>query len=383
MTALKKYSFASGGIIWKFIDRAQFEARSNRQRILFVIALILICWLPLLFLNLNELGWASCYSLFIRDIATHVRFLLVLPILLFARRSFNLSFDTTIHFFYKTKIVDHDNREAFEKVLSWLGRWVNSRLVDVFMILVVYGLFYFQENSRINQSSIYAPWHLWGGHLTPAGWWYLFFSLPIFQLILYRWLYTIVLWIIFLRKISKLNLHLSALHPDGMGGLGFLQYAQLSFFPVALAYSSLIAGAMNNVIIFSKASLLDYKIALGSILVFVLLLFVLPLIQFVPILAKTKQKYFMEYSLQAWPFVKQFEKELKEYSQTEEKKPDASGHIDFVGSFEKTKDMQISLVDKSVLLIFGSAVVLPFIPVVAQQIPLKELFINLIGKFVG
>jgi hypothetical protein len=173
--------------------------------------------------------------------------------------------------------------------------------------------------------------------MTAAGWWYLILSLPILQMILYRWLYTIVLWILFLRKISKVNLNLSALHPDGVGGLGFLQYIQLSFFPVALAFSALTAGVMNNAIIFSGVSIIDYKVTIGSVLVFVLLLFILPLMLLLPLLAKVKRKYFMLYSLEAWPFARKYEEELKAFYLTEEEKPDASWHVDMLGSFEKPR----------------------------------------------
>ena len=219
--------------------------------------------------------------------------------------------------------------------------------------------------------------------ITSAGWWYVFFCLPILQILLYRWLYTILIWIIFLKNLSKVNLHLSALHPDGVGGLGFLQYTQLSYFPVALAFSALTAGVMNNVIIFAKASIVDYKIAIGSILLFVLLLFIFPLMLLLPLLAKIKRKYFMQYSLQSWPVAREYEEQLKAFSATGEEKPDASWHVDLIGSFEKTKEMKTILVDKTLLIAFGAAVILPFLPVMAQQVPLKEILMNLIGKILG
>jgi len=383
MPEIKDYAFASGGILWKVFDRTKFQSKTFRQQILFVFGLIMLCWLPIAALSLMTLGWDKFYLLFLRDIATHVRFLFVMPVLIFTRRSLNKSFNNAIHFFHETKIVDQANTNEFEKVMAWLMKWKNSKLVDIVLIILVYSSFYFQENRTINQSSTYAPWHLVDDHMTAAAWWYLIFSLPILQMILYRWLYTIVLWILFLRKISKVNLNLSALHPDGVGGLGFLQYIQLSFFPVALAFSALTAGVLNNAIIFSGVSIIDYKITIGSVLVFVLLLFILPLMLLLPLLAKVKRKYFMLYSLEAWPFARKYEEELKAFYLTEEEKPDASWHVDMLGSFEKTKDMKIILVDKTILIAFSAAVILPFLPVLAQQVPLKDLFVNLLGKMMG
>jgi hypothetical protein len=275
---MKDYAFASGGILWKVVDRAKFEAKSLRQQLYFVFALILLCWVPLAVLSFIKLGWDQFYLLFIRDIATHVRFLVVLPILLFARRIFNKSFNKSISFFHETKILDEANSVEFEKVMNWLKRWSNSKIVDGVLIVAVYSFFYVQANNQVNKPNTYAPWHMVDNKITVAGWWYLAISLPILQMLLYRWLYTILLWTIFLRKVSRLNLHLSSLHPDGTGGLGFLQYTQLSFFPVAFAFSALVAGGMNNMIIFSGVSLVDYKVAFGSVVIFVLFLFLFSLL---------------------------------------------------------------------------------------------------------
>jgi len=380
---IKDYAFASGGIFWKFFDRPHFESKTLRQQIFFVLGLIMLCWLPLAVLSFIKLGQGQFYLLFVRDISTHVRLLLVIPILIFARRAVNNSFNHAISFFYESKIVDNDNKQKFEQVLERIEKWKSSRIIDYIIIVLVYCSFFIQENNRINNADTYAPWHMVNNHITAAGWWYLLLSLPILQLLLYRWLYTIILWIVFLRKLSTMDLHLSALHPDGVGGLGFLQYTQLSFFPVALAFSVLTAGVTNNLIIFSGISVTDYKIAIGSVLVFVLLLFILPLLLLIPLLVKVKRKYFMQYSLQSWPMTRKYEDELKAFYKTEEENPDTSWHVDLLGSFEKAQDMKVVLVDKTSLIAFTAAVILPFLPVVAQQVPLKDLFINLLGKILG
>ncbi len=384
MAINKDYAFASGGLLWKMLDRPTFESKSLRLQLSFVFGLMLLCWLPIAILSFLTLGWNQFFLFFLRDVATHVRFLLVLPLLIFARRSVNSSFNSAIAFFYETKIVDQKNAEAFEQMMNKLEKWKNSKFIDFILVFTVYMSFFLQQESRVNNASIYAPWHVINNHVTVAGWWYLLVSIPIFQLLLYRWLYTIILWIIFLRKLSKLKLHLSSLHPDGLGGLGFLRYTQLSFFPVALAYSALTAGVMNNLIIFSGITIADYKVAFGSIVLIIAFLFILPLTQLIPLLAKVKRKYYMQYSLQSWPIARKYEEELRAFYKTEEEEnPDTSLHVDLIGSFEKTKDMKIIIVDKTILVAFAVAIILPFLPVLAQQVPLKDIFINLFSKILG
>ena len=201
MAPEKDFAFASGGIFWKIFDRTKFENKDLRHQVLILCGLILICWLPLAGLSFVSLGWTNFYLLFVRDIATHVRFLIVMPILLVSRRSLNKSFKQMIGFFYETEIIDAENKQAFEKILDWLRKWSNSIIVDGILLILVYSSFYFQVKSQINHIDTYAPWHQVDNRLTPAGWWYLLVSLPVLQMLLYRWLYTILLWMIFLRKI--------------------------------------------------------------------------------------------------------------------------------------------------------------------------------------
>src|SRR5258706_14750193 len=118
MQTIIDYAFASGRILWKVVDRAKFEAKSLRHQLYLVIGLILLCWLPIAVLSLLKLGWDQFYLLYLRDIATHVRFLIVMPILLFARRSLNKSFNNMVHFFYETKIVDDTNTGEFEEAMT-------------------------------------------------------------------------------------------------------------------------------------------------------------------------------------------------------------------------------------------------------------------------
>ena len=51
-------------------------------------------------------------------------------------------------------------------------------------------------------------------HLTPAGYWYVFVSVPLFQFILLRWYFRFLLWFWFLWRVSRLNLRL---RPDPPG----------------------------------------------------------------------------------------------------------------------------------------------------------------------
>jgi hypothetical protein len=380
-TNYNDYAFASGGMIWKVLDRTHLSEKNIRYKVAMILLLIVLSWLPLAFLSWYQLGPNDYRALFVRDVSTHVRFFVVFPMLLIARHIVNKGFNKMVAMFYETQIVNEENHEHFEEVIRWMVKWRNSLLVDIILLVLVYIAFFSQEMAEVNKANYHTPWLIHDHAITWAGWWYLIFGLPLLQMVVYRWLYTTVLWIIFLRRISRVKLNLSALHPDGMGGLGFLKYTQLSFFLVALAFSSLVAGALNNIIIFTNASILDFKLLIVTLFILIALLFILPLMVFVPLLARVKERYFFEYSKDAWQFAREYERELKEYQQTGKTRPDTSWHIDLIGSFEKASQMKLMIVDRTILIVFATAVILPFLPVIAQQIPLRHLFFTLITKF--
>jgi hypothetical protein len=52
--------------------------------------------------------------------------------------------------------------------------------------------------------------------------WFVYVSLPVYQFMLFRWLFRIFVWSRFLWQVSRLDLHLVPTHPDRADGLGFV-----------------------------------------------------------------------------------------------------------------------------------------------------------------
>jgi hypothetical protein len=382
MTLSNKYILVSGGI-WRLGDAYNFEGRGMKYRIGIAITLVLLCWVPLCFFSLAQLGWSSFYSFFIKDIHTHVRFLFVLPILLFARLPVNRSFTRMVEILLETKLVDKENIAEFEKTINWLNKWRKSITADLVLLALVYLQLYMVRQGRINSQEYFTPWSIEGQRIDFARWWYILVSFPILQIIIFRWMYTIILWIIFLWKLARINLHATALHPDGNGGLAFMNYVQLSFLPVAVAFSALIAAGLNNLMIFAKITPYDYGSAIGSALISVLLIFILPLLVFVPLLARVKRKTTIEYASEAWGIVTQYRDQLRDFVKKEDVKPDTSWHVDLCTSYEYADKMNIVLINKRTLLGFIVAVLLPFIPVVLQDPLVKDLLVSMIKNVIA
>ena len=131
--------------------------------------------------------------------------------------------------------------------------------------------------------------------LTAAGEWRLYVSLPLFQFILLRWYYRILIWIRLLWQVSRCELSLVPTHPDRVGGLGFLSQTPMAFAPLLAAHGVVLAGMIANQIFFYGARLPDFKDEIVAVVAFILLLVLAPLLFFVVKLAAVKRAGLREY----------------------------------------------------------------------------------------
>src|SRR5204862_3081270 len=105
--------------------------------------------------------------------------------------------------------------------------------------------------------------------------WYAFVSIPIFQFILLRWYFRLLIWFGFLWRVSRLNLYLTPTHPDRAGGLSFLGDSVYAFAPFLFAQGAVLAGLIASRIFYAGQSLMTLIVEIaGLVIVFVLFIVV-------------------------------------------------------------------------------------------------------------
>jgi hypothetical protein len=140
--------------------------------------------------------------------------------------------------------------------------------------------------------------------MTTAGWWYVCVSKPIFQFLLYRWLWRFIIWSNLLRRIAKLELQLFPTHPDHAGGLGFLGLGQSKFAIIIFALSSVVATTIANHVLYGGESLISFKFMVAIFVLLNVIFFLLPLMVFTPKLAALKHRGLLEYNALATTYVR-------------------------------------------------------------------------------
>ena len=221
------FSLVLGGPLFQLLRRTHLAGDALellRQRLLLIP---LLAWLPLLVLSLIEgeaLGGRAAVP-FLLDIEVHVRFLVALPLLIFAELVVHQRMRFVVRQFLERNLIPQNALPRFEDAIASAFRMRNSVLAEVLLIAFVYVvgiLLIWRHYLALSTDTWYAVPTAEGLKLSITGAWYGYVSLPIYQFLLVRWYYRIFIWSRFLWQVSRIELSIVPTHPDRVGGLGFL-----------------------------------------------------------------------------------------------------------------------------------------------------------------
>ena len=385
--AAQDFSLVLGGPLYQLLRRAHLsdDALSLQRRRILVLALI--AWLPLLLLATlsGRLFDGGVAVPFLFDVEVHVKFLVVLPLLVIAELVVHQRMRTVVSTFGARHLVAPADAARLDSAIACAYRLRNSITAELLLIAIVYAVgisVVWRQYVALDAATWYATPAAGGSTLTVAGIWYGYVSLPLFQFLLCRWYFRVCIWARFLWQVSRIPLALVPTHPDRVGGLGFLSNTVYAFVPLVLAHGALLAGALASQIFYAGARLTDFRLEILLLMIFVVFLVVGPLLVFAPQLSRAKRAGLREYGTLAQGYVRAFdEKWLR--SGTVDEPMLGSGDIqslaDLGNSFEVVRGMRIVPVTKEAMLQLGVATLIPIVPLVLTLMPLEELLQKLLG----
>jgi len=304
------FSLVLGGPIFQLFRRSHLAGDGLELVHRRLLTITLVAWLPLLLLALlsSSAGHLGRLSFF-RDLQVHIRFLVALPILVAAELIVHSRVRPVVRRFVERGIVLPQDLPRFHRAIETAVRVRNSIPVEVGLLLFVYplSLWLWQNQAGIDNSTWYA---MSGGrwHLTPAGFWYVFVSIPILRFILLRWYMRLFIWFRFLWQVSRLNLNLIPTHPDRAAGLAFLGQSAYAFAPILFAQGVMLSGLVADRILYRGESLVSFKLQIVGFVAFFVLAIFGPLLMFTSRMASAKRKGLADYGLLAQRYVESFER---------------------------------------------------------------------------
>jgi hypothetical protein len=307
----QEFSLVLGGPAFQLYRRLHLSGDTLEFLPRRMLVIALFAWLPLLLLSvIGGTAFGGALNIpFFHDIEAHVRFLVALPALILAEVVVQARISPMIQRFVDRRIVASEDMPAFKRAVDSTVRIRNSIFLELTTLVLVYtvGLWIWRSQISTGTPTWYATPDAEHLNLSLAGYWYVFASIPLFQFFLLRWYLRLCIWFRLLWKISRLDLRLTAAHPDKAGGIGFLGGISFAFAPFVFAQGALLSGLIARKVLFEGQSLMSFKVdAIGFVCLFVLIILG-PLVMFFPLLDKTQRKGKAEYGLLANRYVFGFE----------------------------------------------------------------------------
>ena len=381
------FSLVLGGPLFQVFRRAHLSGDALQLLQRRIIIMTLFAWLPLLVLSaLGGRAWGTAVRVpFLVDIDVHVRLLVALPLFILAELVVHQRIRPVVRQFLERGLIPDTSRARFDAALASATRLRNSVVAEVLLIATVYivGVFYIW---RVHGSLSVATWYAMpiggGRRMSPAGWWFVYVSLPLVQFIMLRWYFRLFVWARFLWQVARCELSLVPTHPDRAGGLGFLSLTPIAFAPLLAAHGALLAGLIANRIFFQGATLPDFKVELAVVLGFLLLVVLAPLLPFVPPLSAARRAGLREYGALAQRYVREFDdKWLRGGAPAGEPlvgSADIQSLADLGNSFEIVRSMRMVPFTRDAVIQLVVITLLPVAPLLLTMVSLEELLKRLL-----
>ncbi len=385
------FSLVLGGPLFQFLVRSRLATPALELAHRRIVFISMFAWLPLLLLSLvNGKAWGGVGLPFLYDIEMHARFLVALPLLIAAELLVNQRMRLIVGQFIDRDIITEAVLPKFKEVIASAMKLRNSAAIELILFILVFAGGYYLWSTISGIAKIGASTGTWyatvtdgGTQLSPAGYWYIFVSRPLFQFILIRWYFRIFIWARFLWQTSRLELNLIPTHPDRAAGLGFLGMSSAAFAPLLLAHGAGWAGLFANPIFFGSAKLTDFKLEIVGIVLFLLLLVLGPLLVFSPGLMRAKRTGLREYGILASRYVSEFDLKWVRGGAADDEPLVGSGDIqslaDLGNSFQVIRDIKPFVFGRDTVIQLVVFTILPGLPLVLTMIPLEQLITKLLG----
>jgi hypothetical protein len=313
----------------------------------------------------------------LQHFGVHARLLVGIPLLIVAQAVAQNIMARLIPQFVREGIVRPADVPRFRAVLARTMRLRNASVP--WLIIIGLALAWaFSGTVTIRAHEL-----LWAEESGPApslgfgGWWYVYVGRPIFIVLLLGWLWRVILLGITLKGIAKLDLAIVPTHPDRAGGLGFVERFPAAFSLVVFVNAMVLASGWAHDAEFHSLDVHSLVPMMIAALVIALVVYLSPYLAFLGPLSRAKKQALLDYgALVARHGAAVRDKWIRGDAKVDEpllSAPEVGPVADTVALYEAVQRMRPIPLGTQALLAIAVPALVPFIGVLAIQIPLKEL----------
>ncbi len=316
---------------------------------------------------------------FLHDFAAYARFLVAIPMLILAEGLIGREMATVAAHFYRSGLVSESDRPKYEAALERGRRMRDSTIAElVILTLAVLSAILVLHEFPLHFSTWRSLVSDAGHTRTLAGWWYLVVGAVLFQFLIWRWLWRLLIWYGFLWRMSRLDLRLIATHPDRGAGLGFVGDAQRFFWIIVSAFAFTSAGVVGDEIVYGGVPLASYWFAIAGYVALVLVVFLLPLTMFSAQMSRAKIRSMHDYSALAVLHNRLFDEKWVQGRHGKDEvplgAPEISSLADLAGASAVLYSMRPVPFDPRDAVALGLAALIPMTPLALTMFPAQKIF---------
>ncbi|WP_157491391.1 hypothetical protein [Flammeovirga sp. SJP92] len=283
-------------------------------------------------------------------------------------------------------IIAESEKEKFEKVLRNISYITKNNVAEIIFYVLFYSLIILFWEDVINNANKSYFFNDDTKEINFIGWYYLFISLPFFQLLIFRWIFRWVIWFWMLLKVSFLKLKIDPVHADGMGGLEFINLIPFLFSFLSFLISAIISTHMGLEIVYEGTTLKSLTVQIIFYTLFFPFLNYIPLTFFVNKMFKAKTEGILKFGQLLREHNRAyFDKWI--YHKKEEDKllgsMDNSSLSDINGSYASNQSLKLIPINSNFFFITVVISAIPYMPLLLTQYSIIDLFKKLIIHFIS
>lgn len=344
----------------------------------------MVAWLPLVVASwLAGTAWehtSGSAEPLLGHFGIHVRCLVAIPLLILAEGLAQKNLQLCLHEFKRTGLVDAGLAPRFDQIVAdviRLKKRIGPWLVIGTVAIAWTAAFLLSPNQDEVQ---------WAGPKTDGmafgAWWFLLVTRPLFSVLLLAWVWRLTLVGILLLRIARLPLKLVILHPDRMGGLGFLDRLPVVYAPFLLSVSAVVAGAWAHTVFYHDVTVPSLYVQIATLLVVLILIGLAPLLVFSGMLARAKRHALLDYGVLLAEHGRLVDARWIHKQNVPENPildaPELGPVADIQALFQAVKSMKPAVISKSILIKIALPAALPLLLLIATQWPLKSTLSKLL-----
>lgn len=313
----------------------------------------------------------------------HVRCLVGIPILILAQGFAHRVTTELLPWFVRSGAVPPDKIDRFRGIVRGIARMRSATLPWVVIIGLMIA---WSAMGPAHKDTDRMSWAIDHAASPPqfgfGGWWFLFVARPIYITLVLGWVWRLVLLTILFVRTSRLGLELVPTHPDGVGGLGFVERFATIFTPVVFVLSAALASRWAHQVVYHEAVVQTLRLPAVIFVVANLVVFLAPLLVFAGPLIVAKRRAKLEYGALVGRHGDLVRKRWILHEPVTRAEvldaPELGPVADTVSLYDAVARMRPAPIGKTALLAIGLPALLPLLALFALKVPVTDILLKLL-----